>query len=121
MYVGTYTRRRSKGIYAWRVDSNGKLSPLPLAGESSNPSFLAIGRHDCVYAANENNVGTVSAFSFDRESGALKLLNTVASKGASPCHVSLDRSGKWLFACKRAKAGETACPTGQVPGTAGNV
>ncbi len=98
MFVGTYTRRRSKGIYAWRCDSKGKLFPLALAGESRNPSFLAIGPHDCLYAVNENDTGTVSAFSFDRSSGALKLLNTVQSRGASPCHVSLDRSGKWLFA-----------------------
>ncbi len=98
MFVGTYTRRRSKGIYAWRCDSKGKLFPLALAGESRNPSFLAVGPHDCLYAVNENDTGTVSAFSFDRSSGALKLLNTVQSRGASPCHVSLDRSGKWLFA-----------------------
>jgi 6-phosphogluconolactonase len=98
MFVGTYTRRRSKGIYAWRCNSKGKLSALALAGESRNPSFLAIGPNDCLYAANENETGTVSAFSFDRTTGALKLLNTAPSKGAMPCHVSLDRSGKWLFA-----------------------
>src|SRR5580658_9942156 len=97
MFVGTYTRRRSRGIYAWRCDSKGKLSPLALAGESRNPSFLAIGPHDCLYAANENETGSVSAFSFDRTTGALKLLITVSSKGAMPCHVSLDRSGKWVF------------------------
>ncbi len=97
MYVGTYTVQKSKGIYAWRFDSQGKLSSLGLAGQSSNPSFLALGPHDCLYAANEDSQGNVSAFSFDRASGALKLLNTVSSKGAAPCHVSLDRTGRWLF------------------------
>lgn len=98
MFVGTYTRRRSRGIYACRCDSKGKLTPLALAGESRNPSFLALGTNDRLYAVNENDTGSVSAFSFDRSSGALKLLNTVASKGASPCHLALDGSGKWLFA-----------------------
>jgi 6-phosphogluconolactonase len=50
-----------------------------------------------LYAANENPNGTVSAFSVDRVSARLTLLNSVSSHGSGPCHVAIDRTGKWLF------------------------
>jgi len=48
-----------------------------------------------VYAANEENAGSVSAFSNGNQK--LTPLNTVSSRGAGPCHVALDKTGKWLF------------------------
>jgi len=99
-YIGTYTRGASKGIYAYRFQpSNGKLTEIGLVAETSNPSFLAAhsnGRF--LYAANENPKGMVSAFAIESATGRLKLLNAVSTKGADPCHLELDRTGKWLFA-----------------------
>jgi 6-phosphogluconolactonase len=99
MYVGTYTRGPSKGIYAYKFQpSTGKLTSIGLAGESSNPSFLAVHPSQrFLYAANENNAGMVSAFAIDSATGSLKLLNQVSSKGSGPCHISVDQTGKWLF------------------------
>lgn len=105
MYAGTYTRQKSKGIYGWRFHAaDGTLQPLGLVAETSNPSFLAISPNGrFLYAANEDSryegqpTGTVSAFAIDGPTGKLTALNKVVSKGAAPCHVSLDPSGKWLF------------------------
>ena len=99
MYVGTYTRGPSKGIYSYKFQSStGKLTPIGLAGESSNPSFLAVHPSQrFLYAANENNSGMVSAFAIDPATGNLKLLNSVSSKGSGPCHVAVDKTGKFLF------------------------
>jgi hypothetical protein len=36
--------------------------------------------------------GAISAFAIDRESGRLKLLNQVSSRGAGPCYLSLDQT-----------------------------
>ncbi len=97
LYIGTYTRDGSKGIYVSPYSAEGRIGPK-LAAETSNPSFLAIdsaARH--LYAVNEDPEGMVSAFTIDRASGALKALNSVSSKGNSPCHLALDRTGKWLF------------------------
>lgn len=107
MYVGTYTEEgsQSKGIYAYRFDSaTGQLAPLGLAAQSVNPSFLAVhpNRH-FVYAVNEvgnykgEKSGAVSAFSIDRTTGKLILLNQVASRGAGPCYISIDKTGKYLL------------------------
>lgn len=99
MYVGTYTRGPSKGIYAYKFQSStGKATPIGLAGETSNPSFLAVHPSQrFLYAVNENNTGMVSAFAIDPATASLKLLNQVSSKGSGPCHLSVDKTGKWLF------------------------
>jgi 6-phosphogluconolactonase len=107
VYVGTYTTKQSsKGIYAYWFDTGtGKLKAAGLAAESTDPSFVAVhpsGKY--LYAANEvdefegQKSGAVSAFAIDRRSGALKLLNQIASRGSGPCHVSLDKTGKYVLA-----------------------
>jgi 6-phosphogluconolactonase len=96
MYVGPYTRQESKGIYAYRyAAASGELTPLGLAVETVNPSWLLThpnGRF--LYAANESE-RTVSAFSIEAKTGKLTLLNQVPSGGSSPCHLVLD--GKYLI------------------------
>ena len=100
VYVGTYTRTSSKGIYAWRLQpATGKLTPLGLAAETSNPTFLAVAPNQrFLYAANEDKVGTIGAFAIDAANGQLKLLNSVPSRGSGPCHVAVAPNGKWVFA-----------------------
>ena len=102
VYVGTYTGTGSKGIYAFRLQTKtGKLTPLGVAGETSNPSFLVVNpNRRFLYAVNENGterqMGSVSAFAIDPPSGKLTFLNWVSSRGGSPCHLTLDRTGRWL-------------------------
>src|SRR5450755_1523273 len=88
VYIGTYTAKQtSKGIYAYRFDSTtGQLTAIGLAGESTDPSFVAVhpsGKY--LYAVNEigefngAKSGAISSFAIDRKSGALKLLNQVST------------------------------------------
>ncbi|MBZ5633051.1 MAG: lactonase family protein [Acidobacteriia bacterium] len=111
VYVGTYTSGASKGIYAFRLNSStGKTTEPILAVESSNPAFLALhpsGRF--LYSANENANGMLSAFATGEK---LMLLNSVSSRGAGPCHVSLDRTGKWLFAANYNSGSVAVFPVG---------
>lgn len=97
-YVGTYTKPTgSKGIYMLRFDeATGKLSTPELAAETPNPSFLTIsGGGKFLYAVNEVNDGTISAFAI-QPGGKLLALNQVKSKGDAPCHLNIDKTGKWL-------------------------
>ena len=118
MYVGTYTRNGSKGIYAYRYNAtNGKATSIGLVAETSNPTFLAIHpNHRFLYAVNEDNqyegqpVGSVSAFAINSVTGQLRLLNRVSSKGTGPCHVSLDHTAKWLFVSNYAGGSLAAFP-----------
>ncbi len=107
-YVGTYTGGESKGIYLFRlrtenleVSQNHFLEPLGLAAETPSPSFLAIDpARDLLFAVNEIDEldgqpgGGVSAFSIDRATGKLALINQQSSRGAGPCHIVLDGSGR---------------------------
>ena len=105
VYVGTYTDKDSKGIYLFRFDpTTGESGPVELAAESANPSFLAVDSSTThVYAVNELDVfdgsmtGAISVFAIDAESGKLKLLQQVSSAGASPAHLSLDKSGHYVL------------------------
>jgi 6-phosphogluconolactonase len=107
MYVGTYTEggSTSKGIYAYRFNPDtGLVTTIGLAGHTINPSFLAVHpNHRFLYAVNEvgtyegQKSGGVSAFAIDRATGKLTLLNEVASKGADPCYITLDKTGKYVL------------------------
>ncbi len=112
LYVGTYTRQASKGIYAYRLDTTtGVLTSIGVAAEASNPSFLAVHpKQRFLFAVGENAKGTVSAFSVDRVTGLLKTLNTVSAKGSGPCHLTLDRTGKWLFVANYGDGSTAAFP-----------
>lgn len=118
MYIGTYTRSTSKGIYAYHFDSaTGKATPIGLVAETENPSFLAIHPNQrFVYAANEISMyqgqaaGSISAFAIDPATQALKPLNRVSSRGSGPCHVTVDKTGKWLFAANYNSGSVAAFP-----------
>lgn len=105
-YVGTYTAKTSsKGIYAYRFDSEkGQLSSIGVASETADPSFLAVHPNgNFLYAVNEidnfngGKSGAVSSFAIDVKTGALKFLNQVSTRGAGPCHVSLDKTGAFVL------------------------
>jgi len=123
MYVGTYTLAPSKGIYAYRFEgATGAITPMGTAGlaaETVNPSFLAVHPNQrFLYAVNEisnyqgGKDGSVSAFSIDHATGTLTLLNRVSSRGADPCHLAIDKSGKWLFVANYSGGSIAAFPVG---------
>lgn len=106
VYFGTYTGGKSQGIYLSTLDlASGQLSAPRLVAKTPSPSFLAFdptGRH--LYAVNEldrfneeKNAGGVSAFSIASETGDLTALNQQSSRGAHPCHLAVDASGKWVL------------------------
>jgi 6-phosphogluconolactonase len=110
LFVGTYSAMDgkdtgSKGIYSYQFDeSSGKLAPAGVAAETINPSFLVVAPNKkFVYAVNElqkykgEASGGVTGFALDRKTGKLRELDQVASRGADPCYISFDRTGKYLL------------------------
>jgi len=116
VYVGTYTRGESKGIYLCQVDlATGKLTAPTLAGETVNPSFLALHpSRPLLYAVGEMGAsakgkgGAVSAFSIDTKTGKLTLLNQQSSGGAGPCHLVVDHTGRCVLVANYG-SGSVAC------------
>lgn len=103
VYVGTYTRGDSKGIYSFVLDTAaGTLTPEELAGETENPSFLAIHpTGNYLYACGEldkfkgQDSGALTAFKMDPATGKLEKLNDVAAGGTSTCHVNISANGRF--------------------------
>lgn len=102
LYIGAYTNQKNRGITAARLDlATGAITGMKLAAEAPNPTFLEIhpgGRW--LYAVNEvadhegRREGSITAYEIDRATGSLKELNRASTRGAGPCHVSLDRTGR---------------------------
>jgi 6-phosphogluconolactonase (cycloisomerase 2 family) len=118
LYIGTYTGAvgaggNGEGIYLCELNLfTGKLTVLRLVApglpatgtdaSTASPSTLAIDPGgNYLYAGNEifTPNGSVSAYSINRMTGDLTLLNALAAVGA-PAHVSVDKFRRYLFAAE---------------------
>jgi 6-phosphogluconolactonase len=106
LIAGTYTAAKSEGIYVYKFNTLTGENKFISTAKTSNPSFLAVSPNEkFVYAVNEDAdstrltvTGHVTSFSFDKKNGTLSFLNKQESGGKHPCYVSVDKSGKWVFA-----------------------
>jgi 6-phosphogluconolactonase len=115
VFVGTYTEPirfgtgqilegKGEGIYSFRFDpKTGQLTPHGLTTNVRNPSYLCFDSKDqYLYCVNElkefqgEASGSVSAFRVDQETGSLTYLNSRSTHGTDPCHIVLDRTGKFV-------------------------
>lgn len=101
LLIGTYTKSgKSEGIYVYEFDTSTGKTRYKNKAILNNPSYLALSENQqFVYAVGEAGAGEggVSALSFDKKSGELKLLNKKPSMGDGPCYVSTDKEGKHVF------------------------
>ncbi len=120
-FVGTYTNSKespSEGIYRLEFDpATGALTNPVAAAKTADPSFLAVhpsGKF--LYATNEvgsfggEKAGAVSAFTLDAEAGTLTALDQQSSRGAHPCHLAVDPTGKLVAAANYSGGSVVALP-----------
>lgn len=101
LFVGTYTRTTSEGIYVYRMDnSTGVLERVAVTGGIKNPTFLALSPDNShLYAVAEINehcgrpTGAVYSYSVSPDSGDLAYVNQQSSGGPGPCHLTVDATG----------------------------
>jgi 6-phosphogluconolactonase len=120
VFVGTYTGKKSKGIYRLEFDpSTGKLGTPEVAAEVTSPSFLAVApdrKH--LFSVCEidsfkgKKAGGVASFAMDASSGALKPINQESSVGAGPCHVVCDKLGKHVLVANYGGGSVAVLPVG---------
>jgi len=104
LLVGTQTLTGiSKGIYGYTF-REGELTQQALAAEAENPTFLVLSpNRRTIIVANEldsyggKSSGEISSYSLNPDR-SLTLVNDVASRGAGPCHVAFDHTGRSAFA-----------------------
>jgi len=105
-YVGSYSQSQEEGISMCRFDPDqGTVQLVDVCKGVANPTFLILDhQRKFIYAVNElddfegKNSGAISAFRRDEKTGKLTFLNIQPSLGAHPCHLTVDRSGKFILA-----------------------
>jgi 6-phosphogluconolactonase len=108
LLVGTQTgaQSTSQGIYAYDFNpATGELKQIALAVESESPTFLALspGKR-FLYSVNETRqfegkpTGFVSSFTLNKKNAQLALVNRVTTMGGGPTHITVDHTGRCVFA-----------------------
>lgn len=100
LYIGTYTRQTSEGIYIYQFNTKtGDFTPVSIVKGVTNPSFLAISPDQrFLYAVGGNKGDSARAFSIDKQSHHLTLLNAQSLQGGlGATHLAVDKTGKWVI------------------------
>jgi 6-phosphogluconolactonase len=91
-----------KGIFRATFDSStGTLSAFEVAAETSHPTYLALHPTlPLLYAANEipDGDGEITSFKLERRTGELEALSQATTDGNGPCYLSIDATGKCIYA-----------------------
>ena len=94
LFVGSYADATDPGINLFRFDVE-KGTAVPVKGLSGiqDPSYLTVSRDGkFVYSVSETAVpdAKVCAYSFDKHTGTLSLLNEQKTDGSAPCYIWVD-------------------------------
>ncbi len=106
LLIGTYTGGKGEGIYVYKFNSSTGDNSFVSVAKTANPSYLAVSPNKkTVYAVNEvadstrfTVGGYIAAFAFNKNNGTLTELNKQPSGGKHPCYVTVDKTGRWIFA-----------------------
>ncbi|HEY5078323.1 MAG TPA: lactonase family protein [Opitutaceae bacterium] len=114
MFVGTYTKAASRGIYSVTLDgATGALGAPELAAEAPNPTFLALSPdRGLLYAVC---AGPAWASSFRVDPGRARLIpvqQQPPGTGPTPCHIAVDAAGRFAVAANYHLALAAAIPLG---------
>src|ERR1700691_1769219 len=111
LIIGTYTeqlphvRGKADGVLTAGFDpASGRIGPVTSLAAARNPSYLATSASgENVYAVHETLTfedqpgGGITAYAREPRTGQLTALNARVTLGDSPCHVTLDRSGRFVI------------------------
>ncbi len=125
VFVGTYTRREpaianmGKGIQRFMYEpATGELTFVETITGIVNPSFLAIApNRRFLYSVSESSemvdgrhTGGITAYAIDPDSFSLHYLNDQPTSGTSPCHLTVDATGRFVMATNYGSASVCVFP-----------
>ena len=107
IYAGSYADVKDPGIHAFRMvrDTEGtqvRAEEIFQSAGISNPSYLTVSKDGSrIYAVQETSLyegkegGGIAAIK--KQGNSLTLLNTMGTRGTSPCHLLLDEKRRFLY------------------------
>jgi 6-phosphogluconolactonase len=79
-------------------EASGRLKEVGATEAVARPSFvMPHSDGPYLYAVGERTPGSVWAIHYDGTTGTFTPLNQQTCGGDGPCHLTLDRAGRWLF------------------------
>jgi 6-phosphogluconolactonase len=99
LFVGTYTRAGSRGIYSVALRPDGSPGEPALAAESPNPTFLALSPDKRYLYAVASGPGWASSFRIDPVTlGLTPVQRSEPDERPTPCHISVNAPGTLALA-----------------------
>jgi 6-phosphogluconolactonase (cycloisomerase 2 family) len=137
LFVGTYAKESEAGIYLYRFNTEtGSATFVRDISGIGNPSYLALDKDETLlYSVSETDASgaRVYAYSFDRKTADIRLLDKKETGGSGPCYIWVDGrrklavtanySGGSVSALPLSATGELGAPSvytfeGGIPGSA---
>ena len=105
IFLGTYTRNGSKGIYTVRLDdATGALTPPNLAAEANNAPWITFSPDKKYLYAVSETASQAIGFAVDAQNAKLTPLPATPSPAARPpSHLAVDATGRTLLAANYAE------------------
>src|SRR5882757_5429152 len=101
IFLGTYTRNGSKGIYTVRLDDDtGALSAPQLVAETPNPTWVTLSPDKKFLYTIHPTAAQAIGFRVDADSGKLTALTPLPTgqTANAPSHLAVDATGRTLLA-----------------------
>ncbi|MDN6626646.1 MAG: lactonase family protein [Pisciglobus halotolerans] len=99
IFLGTYTKRESKGIYQIALNTETKtLENLTLAAETTGPTYLTTAMNNTyLYAVlGGDGNGGIAAYK-KKDSGNYVQTDTALDEGSGPCYVAYDTERGFVY------------------------
>lgn len=98
-FLGTYTKRVSKGIYSVQLDTEKKqFSNLTLEAEIENPTYLALNAdHSLLAAVSKEEIGGITVFN-TQQGETLTKVSHYHDTTAVPCYITFNKESDHLLA-----------------------
>ena len=99
LYLGSYTKRESKGVHQIILDTDKKeLRDYRLIAEVDSPTYLDLSADkETLYAISKTDEGGgVTSFK-ENENGTYDKVSEISAEGSAPCYIYFDEEKKLIF------------------------
>lgn len=121
VYLGCYTGgSNGRGISIYHIDTpTNAMTLYTVMAPIASPSFITLDpTKKFLYSGNESGAGSVSSFAINGQTGALRLLNSVAP-GGQPAHLIVHSAGRHVLTANYTGSTVAAIPI-QADGSLGS-